>query len=183
MIAFLFFFFCECYLSPSDRKNDIFRLGMVLPFLRAAFESPWDSRQQWWRLPPEKSADQFFQNIAQQKAVLIFSAILAKRGNLNLDLNLDLRGDEIKKKSSGFGVVASSFFLSWCCTSILVHSSSITRHACCWVLKCNDNNTNSWYDRLQTTWYYKCLVEVYEWVLKCNNIKYTVAVATTSDSW
>ena len=35
-----------------------------------------------------KSTDQFFQKIAQQKAILIFSAILAKRGNLNLDLNL-----------------------------------------------------------------------------------------------
>ena len=42
-----------------------------------------------------KSADQFFQNIAQQKAILIFSAILTKRDNLNLDLNLDLHGSKI----------------------------------------------------------------------------------------
>ena len=39
-----------------------------------------------------KRADQLFQKIAQLKAILIFSAILAKRGNLNLDLNLDLHG-------------------------------------------------------------------------------------------
>ena len=35
-----------------------------------------------------KCADQFLQKVAQQKAIFIFSAILAKRGNL--DLNLDL---------------------------------------------------------------------------------------------
>ena len=46
-----------------------------------------------------KSTDQFFQKIAQQKAILIFSAILAKRGNLNLDLNLDLHGYKIKKST------------------------------------------------------------------------------------
>ena len=44
------------------------------------------------------SADQLLQKIAQQKAVLIFSAIFAKRGNLNLDLNLDLHAYKIKKK-------------------------------------------------------------------------------------
>ena len=37
-----------------------------------------------------KSTDQLFQKIAQPKAILIFSAMLAKRGNLNLDLNIDL---------------------------------------------------------------------------------------------
>ena len=46
-----------------------------------------------------KCADQLFQNIAQQKTILIFSAILAKRGNLNLDLNLDLHGYKIKKST------------------------------------------------------------------------------------
>ena len=38
----------------------------------------------------ENSADQFLKKIARKKEILIFSAILAKRGNLNLDLNLDL---------------------------------------------------------------------------------------------
>ena len=37
------------------------------------------------------SADQLLKKIARKKAILIFSAILAKRGNLNLDLNLDLQ--------------------------------------------------------------------------------------------
>ena len=41
-----------------------------------------------------KSADQFFQKIVQQKATLYFSAILAKKGKLNLDLNLDLHGSK-----------------------------------------------------------------------------------------
>ena len=36
----------------------------------------------------------FFQKITQRKAILIFSAILAKRGNLNPDLNLDLHGSK-----------------------------------------------------------------------------------------
>ena len=48
-------------------------------------------------MPPEKSADQFLQKIAQQKAILIFSAILAKRAYRNLDLDIDLHGYKVKK--------------------------------------------------------------------------------------
>ena len=43
-------------------------------------------------LPPEKVPINSFKRLPQQKANLIFSAISAKRGNLNLDLNLDLHG-------------------------------------------------------------------------------------------
>ena len=43
-----------------------------------------------------KSAHQSFQKIAQRRAILIFSAILAKRGNASLGLNLDLHGYQIK---------------------------------------------------------------------------------------
>ena len=56
-----------------------------------------------------KSADQFFQKIAQRKAILIFSAILAKRGNLNLDLHLDLHG----YKNLAVLMLAPVFFLFW----------------------------------------------------------------------
>ena len=45
----------------------------------------------------ENSADQFLKNIARKKAISISSAILAKKGNLNLDLNLHLnRGPTTK---------------------------------------------------------------------------------------
>ena len=65
-----------------------------------------DSRRDHWRaagkdlptlyqcvlgIASENSADQFLKNITRKKTILIFSAILAKRGNLNLDLNLDLQ--------------------------------------------------------------------------------------------
>ena len=43
-----------------------------------------------------ESAHQSFQKIAQRRAILIFSAILAKRGNASLGLNLDLHGYQIK---------------------------------------------------------------------------------------
>ena len=81
---------------------------------------------QWWRLPPGKSADQLFQKIAQQKAILIFSAILAKRGNLNLDLNLDLHGSKI----SAVLTLAPVFFV------LMLYESNNINH--------------SWYDRLHT---------------------------------
>ena len=44
----------------------------------------------------QKSADQLLKKIARKKAILIFWAILAKRGNLNLDLNRDLQREQIK---------------------------------------------------------------------------------------
>ena len=50
-------------------------------------------------------ADQLFQKIAKQKA------ILAKRGNLNLDLKLDLHDYKTKKIYSGFDVASSFFFV------------------------------------------------------------------------
>ena len=55
-----------------------------------------------------KSADQLFQKIAQQKAIMTFWAILAQRGNLNLDLNLE---SAWLQKFSGFDVGASFFFV------------------------------------------------------------------------
>ena len=42
-----------------------------------------------------KSVDQLFQKIAQLKAIFILSAILAKRGKLNLELILYLYGYKI----------------------------------------------------------------------------------------
>ena len=44
-----------------------------------------------------KCADQLLQKIAQHKALTFFSAILAKRGNLNLDLNFDHGYNFLKK--------------------------------------------------------------------------------------
>ena len=89
-----------------------------------------------------KSADQFFRKIAQRKTILTFSAILAKRGNLNLDLNLDRHGYQIRKNSD-FDVGARSFF----CFDVYSYIAPVLHdmHACCWVLKCNENS-NSLYD-------------------------------------
>ena len=53
----------------------------------------------------ENSADQFWKNIARKKAILIFRTILAKKGNLNLDQNLDFQHAKFHLKFRYFVVV------------------------------------------------------------------------------
>lgn len=48
-------------------------------------------------IAPGNSADPSFKMIARKKAMMISSAILAKIGNPNLDLNLNLRLANMKR--------------------------------------------------------------------------------------
>ena len=125
--------------------------------------------QQWWRLPQAKVLINYLKRLPNKENLNLLGNLGKKRQSQPRSQSWSswLQNKKIPgTPSSGFGV-ASSFFITWyflCC--MLVRSSCITRYACCWVLKCNDNR-NPWYD---TDYRLLCFVEVYEWMLKCNNI-------------
>ena len=62
------------------------------PYL-AAFNtsSAFNATYQCWGLPPKTVPINSWKILTEKKATLLFSAISSKRGNLNLDLNLDLQ--------------------------------------------------------------------------------------------
>ena len=72
-------------------------MAYILPLChkRAIVKSVMGCRAVMMEIASGKSVDQLFQKIAQLKAIFILSAILAKRGKLNLELILYLYGYKI----------------------------------------------------------------------------------------